>query len=97
MTLLVVFILLFSAYCYAQDDPIAGAEDNSGSTTTEQVVVNTDADPEADIDIEGSIADSNEIYGSSAEDPDMYEYGTAQRELNVQDYGVGDLGEDSLE
>jgi len=49
------------------------------------------------IDIEGSIADSNEAYGTSAEFADDYGYGTAQREINVQDYGIGDLGEDSLE
>ena len=87
--LLIVVILLFSAYCYAQDDPIAGTEDALSSATTKQA--------DTDIDIEGSIADSNEIYGSSEEDPDRYDYGTAQREINVQDYGVGDLGEDSLE
>jgi len=79
------------------DGPTVDTDIDSGTVVTEQVEAGTDVDPESDIDIEGSIADSNEVYGTSAEFADDYGYGTAQRELNVQDYGTGDLGEDSLE
>jgi len=95
--IVVLTVLLFSVHSYALDDQVVKTDEVSGCAVTEQASIEKDAGTKTDIDIKGSMADSNEVYGEKAEFADDYGYGTAQRELNVQDYGAGDMGEDSLE
>lgn len=108
--LLILAILLLSAYCYAQDDPAIKTAERSNAVETMQVddeigvdsetklaATGTDIDPKDSVADEEGVDDDKGINETSIEYADRYYPGTAQRELNVQDYGVGDLGEESLE
>jgi len=86
---LILLILLFSQTSYAKD--VSSANPDKDTAYTEQ------GEAAGDMDVDTEERSDQDLYELDEEDPDMYGYGTGERELNVEDYGVGDTGEDSIE
>lgn len=87
--LLILFILLFAGISYAQDASYRNPDEETGYGQKQGASGGTSENVKGYAD--------QDLYELDEEDPDMYYQGTGEREVNLQDYGVGDTGEDSIE
>ena len=90
--LLILVVILLGAYFYMQHNTDANAEKDQDPVVQEEV----SSDEDVDTDDE-SVHDDYTEEDIGPEYDDMYEQGTGEREVYEQDYGVGDMGETSLD